>query len=177
MVSRYYAEVLLCWCSQRILVHRFCFMGFVFVLVFGWYWHHNVNWNLFPHLFHFFHVILFLFFFFLKIFWRTGIDSFTDIWFTLWTDLKWLKWVFYSFVIYLVRYSVSSWVIFYSLCVCRSLYYWSYLFVGKVVHRISYLFYFSKVYSDFSFYSWTGHYIFSCLFVFPVISLVKNLSI
>lgn len=117
------------------------------------------------------------FFCFLKIFWRTGIDSFTDIWFTLWTALKWLKWVFYSFVIHLVRYSVSSWVIFYSLCVYRSLYHWGYLFVGKVVHRISYLFYFSKVCSDFSFYSWTGDYIFSCLFVFPLISLVKNLSI
>lgn len=114
---------------------------------------------------------------FLKIFWRTGIDSFTDIWFTLWTALKWLKWVFYSFVIHLVRYSVSSWVIFYSLCVYRSLYHWGYLFVGKVVHIISYLFYFSKVCSDFSFYSWTGDYIFSCLFVFPLISLVKNLSI
>ena len=71
------------------------------------------------------------FFFFLKIFWRTGIDSFSDIWFTLWTALKWLKWVFYSLVIYLFRDSVSSWVIFYSLCVCRSLYHWAYLFVGK----------------------------------------------
>lgn len=65
---------------------------------------------------------------FFEDFWRTGIDSFTDIWFTLWTALKWLKWVFYSFVIHLVRYSVSSWVIS---IVC--------VFIGVYIIEVTYL--------------------------------------
>ena len=46
-------------------------------------------------------------------------------------SFKMAKMSVYSLVIYLFRYSVSSWVIFYSLCVCRSLYHWAYLFGGQ----------------------------------------------
>ena len=116
---------------------------------------------------------------FLKTFRRTGIDSFSDIWFTLWTALKWLKWVFihllsiYSDTLFLLE-SFSIVCVFVGVYIIELTY-----LVAKVVHRISYLFYFSKVCSDFSlFLNWL--FISSLaffFFFFPLISLVKDLSI